>query len=59
MKPGYTRFSPPDDVALDCTSFILMRRLGLNNVFAFDPHFKQQGFEVLWKLKQASRSSQT
>lgn len=32
---------------VDCVSFVLMRRLGLKRVFAFDPHFKEQGFEVL------------
>ncbi len=31
---------------VDCASFETMRRLGLTRVFAFDPHFAQQGFEV-------------
>lgn len=32
---------------VDCTSFIVMRRLGLSRVFAFDPHFAEQGFKVV------------
>lgn len=31
----------------DCASFAAMRRLGLRRAFTFDPHFSQQGFEVL------------
>jgi len=30
---------------VDCVSFDMMRRLGLKRVFAFDRHFKEQGFE--------------
>lgn len=29
---------------VDCVSFEAMRRLGLETVFCFDPHFSQQGF---------------
>jgi len=29
---------------VDCSSFITMRRLGIQNVFAFDEHFSEQGF---------------
>jgi predicted nucleic acid-binding protein len=29
---------------VDCTSFLLMRRLGLVHAFAFDRHFAEQGF---------------
>jgi len=29
---------------VDCTSFHIMRKLGIKRVFAFDPHFKGQGF---------------
>ena len=32
---------------VDCVSFEVMRRLGLSRVFCFDPHFEEQGFEVL------------
>ncbi|MDY0028003.1 MAG: PIN domain-containing protein [Candidatus Humimicrobiaceae bacterium] len=32
---------------VDCTSFELMRLLGLEEVFAFDRHFKEQGFKLL------------
>ncbi len=31
----------------DCTSFILMKRLGLNQVAALDADFKREGFEVI------------
>lgn len=30
---------------VDCVSFELMRNLGIKKVFAFDPHFEEQGFE--------------
>lgn len=32
---------------VDCISFDAMRRLGINQVFAFDADFTQQGFECL------------
>ncbi len=32
---------------VDCTSFEIMRQRGLKRVFSFDPHFAEQGFEVL------------
>jgi predicted nucleic acid-binding protein len=31
----------------DCTSFVLMRRLGIEVAIALDEHFRQEGFEVL------------
>jgi predicted nucleic acid-binding protein len=31
---------------VDCSSFELMRHLGLRTAFAFDPHFAEQGFEL-------------
>ena len=31
----------------DATSFAVMERLGLKAVFAFDPHFRQYGFQVV------------
>jgi predicted nucleic acid-binding protein len=32
---------------VDCSSFAVMRQLGLNTVFAFDQHFAEQGFTML------------
>jgi predicted nucleic acid-binding protein len=32
---------------VDCVSFEAMRRLRIDNVFCFDAHFAQQGFQVL------------
>jgi len=32
---------------VDCVSFDIMRRLGIRTVFAFDRHFKEQGFECI------------
>ena len=29
---------------VDCSSFVLMRRLGITTAFAFDRHFTEQGF---------------
>jgi len=31
----------------DCTSFTLMKKTGLSQAFAFDPHFEQAGFHTL------------
>jgi len=31
---------------VDCTSFIVMRRRGVQRAFAFDPDFKNQGFLI-------------
>lgn len=31
----------------DCTSFAVMRRLGLHRAAALDEHFRQEGFEVV------------
>lgn len=32
---------------VDCSSFEIMRSLGVSNVFTFDPHFKEQGFTCI------------
>jgi predicted nucleic acid-binding protein len=32
---------------VDCSSFLVMRRRAVRTAFAFDPHFGEQGFEVL------------
>ena len=32
---------------VDCVSFDVMRRLGLNRVFCFDQHFEEQGFDIV------------
>jgi len=38
----------PRSVSLtDAVSFVVARRLGIREVFAFDPHFRREGFTVL------------
>lgn len=32
---------------VDCTSFEIMRQLGIEHVFTYDPHFSDQGFKVI------------
>jgi len=32
---------------VDCVSFQVMRQLGINEVFTFDEHFREQGFDVI------------
>ena len=32
---------------VDCTSFEIMRQAGLDAVFTFDPHFGEQGFNMI------------
>ncbi len=32
---------------VDCTSFQIMRSMGLETVFTFDPHFREQGFALI------------
>lgn len=35
---------------VDCVSFEVMRRLGVQKVFCFDPHFEEQGFESVARV---------
>ncbi len=32
---------------VDCVSFEVMRKLSIKTAFAFDPHFKEQGFNTI------------
>ena len=32
---------------VDCTSFIIIRQTGMDNVFTFDAHFREQGFDLI------------
>jgi predicted nucleic acid-binding protein len=32
---------------VDCTSFEIMRQIGLDEVFTFDPQYREQGFKVI------------
>jgi predicted nucleic acid-binding protein len=32
---------------VDCTSFEIMRQRGIDTVFTFDPHFREQGFTTI------------
>ncbi|MCB2261971.1 MAG: hypothetical protein LGR52_03395 [Candidatus Thiosymbion ectosymbiont of Robbea hypermnestra] len=32
---------------VDCSSFRVMRRLGIHRAFAIDRHFREQGFDLL------------
>jgi predicted nucleic acid-binding protein len=32
---------------VDCSSFSTMRQLGIQTVFTFDPHFREQGFHAI------------
>jgi len=32
---------------VDCTSFEIMRQIGSDQTFTFDPHFSEQGFKVI------------
>lgn len=32
---------------VDCVSFEVLRTTGIKTVFAFEPHFSQQGFNII------------
>jgi uncharacterized protein len=36
---------------VDCSSFDIMRKFGIDTVFTFDPHFREQGFSVVPESK--------
>ncbi len=38
---------------VDCTSFEIMRQLGLDAAFTFDPHFSEQGFGIIPESKSS------
>lgn len=40
---------------VDCASFEAMEELGVGRVFAYDPHFREQGFTVLGTLDDLER----
>jgi predicted nucleic acid-binding protein len=40
---------------VDCTSFVIMRRLGIAEVFTFDVHFAEQGFVCLPEMRLHDR----
>ena len=40
----FKRFADKDFSFTDCTSFVMMRELGLREALAFDGHFPQAGF---------------
>jgi len=40
----FTRYRDKDVSFTDCTSFVVMRELGIQHAFAFDKHFTQLGF---------------
>jgi predicted nucleic acid-binding protein len=42
------QYTDKDFSFTDCTSFVVMERLGLREVFAFDEHFRQYGKFTQW-----------
>ena len=41
---------------VDCTSFEILRETGLDTVFSFDAHFREQGFKVIPEIEPADRT---
>jgi predicted nucleic acid-binding protein len=44
---------------VDCCSFHVMRSRGVRTAFAIDPHFREQGFEVVPPLEDPARGAHT
>ena len=42
----FVKYSDKDFSFTDCTSFVVMRELGLTDAFTFDDHFAQMGFNL-------------
>jgi len=42
----FVKYSDKDFSFTDCTSFVVMRELGITDAFAFDDHFAQMGFTL-------------
>lgn len=42
----FVRYHDKEFSFTDCTSFVIMRDLGLTDAFAFDEHFAQMGFRL-------------
>lgn len=42
----FIKYSDKDFSFTDCTSFVVMRELGITDAFAFDDHFAQMGFTL-------------
>jgi predicted nucleic acid-binding protein len=38
---------------VDCTSFEIMRQMGMDKVYTFDLHFREQGFKVIPERESA------
>jgi len=45
----FARWGSAGANAVDCASFVLMRRLGIKKALTFDAHFRVAGFETLTK----------
>ncbi|NSW90935.1 MAG: PIN domain-containing protein [Firmicutes bacterium] len=43
----FVKYSDKNFLFTDCTSFIIMKELGLKEAFTFDRHFQQMGFSCV------------